>query len=60
MTNLRENRFFGEEGEVVDKKGSHCVKNYTEKWTKKRGGSRWVNELQAFGLIKLAGVVYLI
>ena len=43
MTNLRENRFFGEEGEVVDKKGSHCVKNYTEKWTK--------NEAVAGGLM---------
>ena len=26
--------FLGQEGEVVDKKGSHSVKNYTEKRTK--------------------------
>ena len=26
--------FLGQGGEVVDKKGSHCVKNHTEKRTK--------------------------
>jgi len=47
--NPRENRFFGQWGEVVDKKGSHSVKSCTEKQTKKRGGGRRVNEFQAFG-----------
>jgi len=49
-TNCRENRFFGQVGEVMDKKGSHCVKNYTEKRTKDEavaGGlmsfRHWVN-----------------
>lgn len=58
-TNPRENRFFGASGRLVDKKGSHSIKIYTEKRTKGEASVDGLMGLQAFG-IKLAGLVYLI
>ena len=58
-TNPCENRFFGASGRLVDKKGSHNVKIYTEKRTKEEMPVDGLMGLQAFG-IKLAGLVYCI
>ena len=48
-TNSRENRFFGASGRLVDKKGSHNVKIYTEKRTKGEAPVDGLMGLQAFG-----------
>ena len=48
-TNPRENRFFGVSGRLVDKKGSHSVKIYTEKRTKGEAPVDGLMGLQAFG-----------
>ena len=48
-TNPRENRFFGASGRLVDKKGSHNVKIYTEKRTKGEAPVDGLMGLQAFG-----------
>jgi|GEM_PF-2470612 len=58
-TNSRENRFFWASGRLVEKKGSHSVKIYTEKRTKEEMPVDGLMGLQAFG-IKLAGLVYCI
>ena len=58
-TNSRENRFFGQGGRLVEKKGSHSVKIYAEKRTKEEMPVDGLMGLQAFG-IKLAGLAYCI
>ena len=48
-TNLRENRFFAARWAVGGEKGSHSVKNYTEKRTKDKAPTDGLMGLQAFG-----------
>ena len=48
-TNLRENRLFAARWAVGGEKGSHSVKNYTEKRTKDKAPTDGLMGLQAFG-----------